>query len=617
LAASLYAGLVLGGWIAIGSLFLRERPESRTDHHVAAVMVIGAALTSFALAILTRQGIVTLAVAFTGILALVAIAARWTFVVAAVRDVSASIRVAGRGAYGGRWMIGALAALLWLMAIAPPREGDVMHYHLAHIRQIVRDGQWLAIPDPLYAIPFGWSLNFLPFEASGLPQAAGVVSFGLWWIVLALLAKTLNETLPGRLSLPLCLLFLGHPFVLKVFSSALSDAYGVLLVTLVVLLLRRLEQLDQRAVCLLGFAAWIGAQSRYQLVAVSISVSLIVAFALARSGRWKSLGSYLAGSGFALLLASPFYLANLESFGNPVWPLFAGGSDSASYVDTVAAQVMSTMKLPFEFDTFRVTLPALVMNPALFPLPLVLIGFILAGCFMTRGGDRKVAAFGALFLVLWTVMTPRLYPTHLLPLLPLGPVLLASLVSRWNSIGREPLLSRLATAGVAASIVFGIAFSWDHVRYALTGDAAVYHRFTWYYPVYQWANQHTPRSSRFLAIVQGGQTYYLDREYRAANPFLSAEVDWRTVQSGEELGVILGKGEYDYVIYDDRDWSAHPGGSQMQSSIRSATSTGILVPVFRSRERLYTSRIPRRAITSDVVIFQAHPVETAPHTAPK
>ena len=54
--------------------------------------------------------------------------------------------------------------MYWLNAIVPPRDADVMRYHLAHVRQIARDGAWIAVPDFHYAIPFGWTLNFLPYE---------------------------------------------------------------------------------------------------------------------------------------------------------------------------------------------------------------------------------------------------------------------------------------------------------------------------------------------------------------------------------------------------------------------------------------------------------------------
>ena len=88
-----------------------------------------------------------------------------------------------------KWVLYPLGMIAWIYAIAPPRDGDVMRYHLAHIRQIASDGAWKSIADITYAFPFSWTLNYLPFELLGLPQTAQLTNLGLGVLVLVTLVR--------------------------------------------------------------------------------------------------------------------------------------------------------------------------------------------------------------------------------------------------------------------------------------------------------------------------------------------------------------------------------------------------------------------------------------------
>lgn len=202
-------------------------------------------------------------------------------------------------------------------------------------------------------------------------------------------------------------------------------------------------------------------------------------------------------------------------------------------------------------------------------------------------------------------MSPRLYPTHVLPLLPAGPMLLAGFLA---ALPRLSLRRRIAQHGVAAFaaglVLLSAFFAWDYARYAVTGDSSAFHRYTWYYQTYDWVNRNTPTKSRFLVVVLSGHSYYLDRQYRRADPWLSGEVDWRRVSSPVALDSVMSRSGYDYLIFDDRNWRLFPGGAQMGDAIRAAMVAGTLIPVHHSRELLYTSRVRRAASRASVHVLR-------------
>jgi hypothetical protein len=157
---------------------------------------------------------------------------------------------------------------------------------------------------------------------------------------------------------------------------------------------------------------------------------------------------------------------------------------------------------------------------------------------------------------------------------------------------------------VAAFAALSMAFAWDYARYDVTGDAKEFHRFTWYYPVYEWVNHNTPPQSKFLVVVYSGITYYLDRPYRRADPWLSAEVDWSRVGSPGTLDSIMKQKGMDYLIYDDRYWNQYPGGKLMTGVVHSAVARKTLIPIYHSREKLYSGRITRAYSESDVYVYK-------------
>jgi hypothetical protein len=246
-----------------------------------------------------------------------------------------------------------------------------MRYHLAHIRQIIRDGRWETIPDYHYAFPFGWTINYLPFERLHFPEAAALVNVGLWLVVVAgLLHVAVTSKAAPAARLGIVALF-AHPFVVRTFASAMADAYAILVVFAIAALVLNLENLKGAGFVALGFVSWIGVQSRYQHIAWGIAASVVVAVFLVRSGGSKSLGKFAVGAAGALFLSAPFYLANARGLGNPFWPLLVkevnGVSEYSSRVATAYTSAMTGTHDPY-YIYHHVW--ELILAPSLLPIAL-------------------------------------------------------------------------------------------------------------------------------------------------------------------------------------------------------------------------------------------------------
>lgn len=605
--ATLLAGLALTAWIAIGSIPVkRSAADVSPEVALPGSLLVGSGLTAAAFAVLTRLGIVDGAMWLVGGASLLVLVLQRHVTREMIGDIAAEYRRTLGSSGFLRTVAIPVAALLWINAIAPPRDADVMRYHLAHIRQIISDGGWQTIPDYHYAFPFGWTLNYLPFERLHLPQAASLVNVGLWLALLGGLFRIARTSLASRNAILVCVAFLVHPFVLHTFASAMADGYAIFVVYAIALLLAKVDDHQTSVATLLGFACWIGVQSRYQLVGAALAATAVFVWIAARRGSWRDLLHFSAGAAASLLLSAPFYIANLTGLGNPVWPLFIPAiNGTGTYADRVAAAYSRSLTGSYDLPFILRSFVELLWTPSLVPLALLLVVIIPASLWMRDLRHRRVAIFGTIFLGLWGLTQPRFFRKQVILVLALGPLLAVPTIGgRLSAPAARRMIHGALAAAIVAMVGLSAVLSWDYARYAATGDKTEFHRFTWYYPVYDWVNHNTPTNARFLVVVYSGHSYYLDRRYRRADPWLSGVVDWSRVSSPENLDEVLRSGGYDYVIFDDRDWSDFYGGSAMSSSVKGAIGKGMLLPVHASRERLYSSRIRRKFTETTVYVLR-------------
>jgi hypothetical protein len=604
IVATLIALLAVCVWVAIGSVFQRGRAPG-DPLALSLALLTGSGLTAAAFAVLTWLGVVPAAAIGVSVVGAGVLLARRRQVALLVAGALEPYRRAlpGMALY---WAGVPACALLWLNAVAPPRDADSMRYHLTHVRQIVQDGGWKAIPDYHYALPFGWTLNYLPFELVHAPEAAQLVNAFLLVAMLGAILAILRERQVSPLWTAIVTALVAHPFIVRTFTSANADGYAIFVVFTVCVLLLRADEAHPGDAWALGFVSWIGAQSRYQLVAVAIAA--LVAILLSRPPKFRALlKPYLAGSALGVLLAAPFYLANLATFGNPVWPLAIFRADaSSSYANLIATTYTQALSGSLSPGTIWWGVQRMFTAPELAPLPVAIVLILAASLNSGRRYLNRLVAFGFAFLALWVIAQPRLYPRFVILLLPLA-ALLAGLRFRTRRAAEAPSnrwsARNLVSLTLAALTLVSAATSLDQIRYAATGNIAAYHRFTWFYPVYAWANRTLPPDARLLVIVYSGHSYYLERQHRRADPWLSAVVDWRRVATGAALDSVLTAGRYDYVIYQDRDWSRFVGGTSLTVAVRQAIGQGSLAPVHSFHVPLYTSRVRRRFEMATVYVL--------------
>jgi hypothetical protein len=591
--ASVIVAFIVSAWLAIGSFFVRPAAEN-DEISVPAAILIGSGLTSFVLALFAAAALVSAGVVIVGIAASAVLIVRWRQVMKHWDSLLSPYRRATSDNI--LWMPAlVIGTTMWFAAIAPPRSADAMRYHLAHIRQIVSEGRWVPIADYHYALPFGWSLSYLPFEMLHLPQGAQVLGLALFVVFVSTLVRALQRFEVGRAAVVMSMVLVLHPASLRLFVEASADAYALLSVLTVSVLILRLQEFTSRDAALLGFAAAIGMQSRYQLAAAAFAAA-VVAFAAMRNNPARQ-GAFFAMFGGAvagLLMASPFYVANELRFDNPVWPLFINvKAAGATYADTVAYTYSRSLNGSYHAKSFVEGIVALVRTRFLFPLGILIPSLIVVAALNRRTLARALALFGVIFLLEWVLIQPLLYPRFVLLMLPVAAlctgIMLGEAIESRTVF--KTAVGIIASAGVILLALGAVYVNRESYRYVKSGDLAAYHRYTWFYPVYDWVNHNTPANARFLVIVSSAQTYYLDRFYRRADPWLTGEVNWHAVDTGPKLDSVMARAGYRYLIYENVNWMLYPGGAGTERAVGDAYRTGLLKKVKSFEDTLYTSRL--------------------------
>lgn len=609
LCAATLASLQLASWAALGSFALRPLRASSEDDDgfLVTTILLGGALTSCAYAVLARSAGVHAALAGGAVLTLVPLAMGWRGVRRAIATVygrAATVWAGNRLAY-----VCLLAVLLLYVvhASGPPRSADVMRYHLAHIRQIVFDGAWLGISDLHYAFPFGWSLNLLPFEFIGLPETAHFVSLGLWIVAALTLLSWMNGRGVGAHGFFVLLAVGAQIMVVEAVTSATADSYSIFLVTAAVVLIGRDRPTQPVDALVMGFVAGVGAQSRYQLIAVGLALAAVFVVQLQREERRsRLLVAFIAGGAVALTLAVPFYLSNFTQFGNPVWPLLADGlAGDAPYAERIAARYASFQagsRAPL--DILR-SVGALLTNPLAFPVPLLVFTASFLVFWRGAASGRDLGVFTTVFLGCWLALQPRLYVRYSIIMTPIAIAGTAMLLGRWAGGAR---VTRFVRGGcvlmLAGFLAMSAVYRRDFIRYVLTGDRDRFHEITWFHATFKWLNANVPPDGRLLVIIGSAQTYPLERWYRRADPDFSAVVDWTAVTTAAGLDSVLRAHRIEWVVYDDRDWSDAPGGPNMTRVVREALDRRMFVPVATIDEYLSLSRMRRLGTNTTVRILR-------------
>jgi hypothetical protein len=600
IAATILAGARVFALVAVGKLVLRSvRPEYLA---VPLAILVAGGILGASYSLLSLIGALPIAYLFDAGLSIAGILRRRRATAQGLRQLWAPFGAALRRSRVARLLTIAVTLVYWLNAATPPRDTDSLRYHLAHMAQIAREGVWHPLAIVHYAFPFGWQTTYLPFVRLGLPEVAQLVNAGLWLLGVAAIATWRSRT---RALAPAELLMIGalalHPAIATTVTTASVDAYSLFVALAVILLLVSTSLGDGVEARALGFAAWIGAQSRYQALAIGIATTAVVVAASVGAlvqkqevAAFRTLANFLRGAVLAAALAAPFYVVNYTAFANPAWPLGPLRSPAATPADAVASHFVSTWSGHFTFPYLADAVGRLVIDLLSFPLPLLALLAIVVGLLGHARAGRAAALWGGAFLVAWAIAQPLLYPRFALYLVPMTLVIALPLVSRAEEGGgwRRPALRAAGSLGIVVFGGYALLYTAIPAQYLATSDATSFHEFTWYHPVYEWANEETNADARMLVVVGSAESYYLNRYHRRADPATSAIVDWRRVRDGADLRAIMERAGFDFLIYEERDWSRDPGGMEMTRAVADALARGSLreerrfrLPFTRSRFR--------------------------------
>lgn len=606
-AATAAAAVQLAAWIAVGSVLTRRRLPVLLETLVA--LLIGAGISSFALAVLAAVGWVRAAVWFPIVCGPLIIVLRRSDLQWIWGGLTSAFSEMWRRNRFQQALILITGTLLWLNAIAPPRDADAMSYHLAHVRTIDLAERWTPVADVPYSLPFGWTLNYLPFEHFGLAQSAHLLNLGLFVLVVAFLFTTLTANTEQFAAFALLGAVFLQPFVFKAASTAHADMYLITVTAALVgmLLWRGHHHGPTHYWLLLGFIAFIGLQSRYQAGAITAAATFSLAI---KRGRMRpsasAFGASLGGAAAALFLSAPFYVMNVIGLRNAVWPFATDilGGPSA-YANRVADAFVATVQGHSGLSSVPAALKDLVFDAEVFPLPVLTILLVVASL-VTR--DKRIstaALFVITYVALWAFTWPAGQHRYLIAIAP-ALVLGLGFIGTGAPGSRKwlPAVSRVLAVVGMGWLLFSGWYSFDAARYVVTGDQARYHRYTWFYDVYRWIGNHTAPDKRFLVVVSNGHTYYLERDYLRADPFLSGAWNWLSFTSPDELIDQMHDRNFDYLIYQDRDWTGLVGGGRMENLVKEAIASRALTIEKSFDIRLSTLRIARDFVETDVMILQ-------------
>jgi hypothetical protein len=267
------------------------------------------------------------------------------------------------------------------------------------------------------------------------------------------------------------------------------------------------------------------------------------------------------------LIASPFFVRNLYYTGDAFWPLLQDLFHvKKDYLYQVTQAYTSGMQGSLNLKTLGSSMVQLVTYLPINPI----VWILCAGYYFTHPLMGRIYKVGIpLYFCLWFLLEPGVYPRFAIYILPLVAIMAIVFCDwcyeKYALLGKLPYI--IALLSIAGGIAFSIYYSTDFLRYHVTRDLKYYHRITWFYNQYQWMNQHLEDDGKVLVIVTSGHTYYLDKEYLRADPWLTGLIDWTAVRDVEELRDILRKLQVRYIFYEDKDWSANPGGNNMMRLI--------------------------------------------------
>ena len=601
--------------IGVGAFFLgQNRRGGHLGYALLCAGVLGVSIISFVFLGLAHTALLTPPGVASALVTLVVFGALgWRSFLSATYEVSFTSACSTWWRSLDRWDrvalgVGGVALLLYLTsAWAPPRGGDAMRYHLAQLKDMVRNGAFVFRPYYHYNFP----LLFTHFSFPVYFLAGGVGVKLLNFLIFCALLPVVYAL--GRLAglkrpLFVVVVLILTPTMLDAATKYLNDATVTLICLSGVLLLHRFQKEPRHSYLVLAYVALGFALGvKYQSVLFGGWFLCLTWVALGRKLTWSTVAHVVALGLLVALMSAPLLIRNAANTGVPTWPLYQElfGAEK-NYLYEVSSAYSAGMSGKHDLATTLQGIKGVVLNPQGLPgLWLLLpLGLWVASRRGRAREDGLYLTFGVVSIsLIWWIAQPAFYPRFVNFFLPALLVVAAmgveSLSGRWVRRGATVVIAVCALYGAAITV----AYSLDGIRYQFDRNEETYHRFTWYWDEYRWINANLPEDAELLVIVLSGHTYYLDRAYVRADPFLSGLIDWRSVEV-EGLREELRRRGIRYVLYDNRDWAEFPGGDEMERVIADLVNEPDVKRLWSREVRLGTSRIRRNFMDTEMWLLE-------------
>ena len=497
-------------------------------------------------------------------------------------------------------------ALYLADAYTPPRSADAMRYHLAQVKETVKYGGFVFRPYYHYNFPQYFHYLFIPtFMLAGGVSVKLAVYFYFILVILAILQLSFRTKQTKHLLL-LALFFTFMPITIMGATVAGNDMPVVLYGLVGLLLILNSEPEFQLRYLILAYAS-LGFALGCKYHALLYFPVYILATFLVIQRRWKLSFRHaiiIPLIVVSFLVASPFLIRNLHYTGDPVWPLL---QDLFHVKKDYLYQITQFRNRGFQGQLgFAALIKSITeLATSTFFIPVVWVLWL--GYYFTRFPSGLLYKVGALsYFLVWFLLQPVMYPRYAFYIFPIIAIMAISFCEWFYS--RNSLLGKGLYALVLLSVLVGIGFSvlysLDFLEYHVGRDLKKYHRFTSFYDQHQWINQNLKDDGKVLTILMTGQTYYIDKEYLRAEPELSGLIDWMAVKDLDELLNVLREWRVRYVLYEDRNWSRYPGGSNMVRLIKDLKDEdGVSILFDNNNVELVTLRILRKGFRTRVFLL--------------
>lgn len=507
-------------------------------------------------------------------------------------------------------------------ALAPPRSGDAMRYHLAQPKEMLRSGLMHFLPYFHYNFPRTFHLTFLIGEWIHWPALSALLCWatmlaaceGVVQSVRLILAEMGLALTPARIRLLVLAYFFLTPGIIQASSVPNSDvavmcffAWGFFFTARATVA----PEKDLRSWMLSGLCFGLAIGSKYH------GLLLVGLFETAFAGlfwpemRRRGLLMLFAGKiGLMVAVGCPFYILNLINTGNPLWPMFSEFLGRGGLLDAVASGYRLPPSLGTHLITDQFTRP-FCLNPMVAGMTLLAVPLSTGDFKFVRLAGLTALAYVASVLTLTSYHRFQLMAWPLLSLL--GVLAYAAFrTRRWKR--------RLMHASMALTVTTGVSFAlWYSIDF-LKWAAGIYgsddiRRMSYYYEDYQWLNNHLdPGTDTVLVIVRSGHTYYLDIPYIRADPHLAATVDWQDVEE-HGAGLLMDFAKRHGVTHVFADLRTD---TRVDRALRALADNGALEMLWSYEGRqLVTQRMTRKHESTAVALYRVAASQgAAPSSAP-